>query len=223
MKILVCEDEKAMNASICTSLKNAGYHTDSCYDGIESIDYALSGDYDLIIMDFMMPKMTGDHVVREIRSQGIKTPVIFLSSMSNYYARCLDAGGDYFIEKPFDSNRLLAVIRKFIRTQAGVGTNVLSCADLSIDIGKKGVKRGDKSIHLTRQEFNFLEYLMSNKGKFKSKEDISRTLSPYEGEDERTSNWVTVVINKLHHKIDDGFDKQLLVNYHGFGWSISED
>ena len=223
MRILVCEDEKTMNSSICTTLKNAGYYADSCYDGIESIDYALSGDYDLIIMDIMMPRMTGDRVVKEVRLHGVKTPVIFLSAMGGYYVKGLDAGGDYFIEKPFDSERLLAVIRKFVRSQAGTGTNILSCADLVVNILNRDVKRGGKPIRLTKQEYDFLEFLMVNKGQIKNKNDISKALSSYIGDEERTSNWVTVVINKLHHKIDDGFDKQLLVNYHGFGWSISED
>ena len=166
MRILVVEDEKHLNRIISEAVEDEGYSVDSCYNGVEALEYLECADYDVIILDIMMPKMNGLELVRRLRDRGDSTPVLFLTARDAVADRVegLESGGDYYLTKPFDFQELMAVVRVMTRKYTGNRSNVYTIADLSLDSNTRTVTRAGKNIELTAKEFSLLEYMMRNKG-----------------------------------------------------------
>ena len=222
MRILVVEDEKRLNRIISEALEDEGYSVDSCFNGLDALDYAAGADYDVIILDIMMPKMDGLEVVRRLRAGGNSTPVLFLTARDSVADRVtgLESGGDYYLVKPFDFQELMAVVRVMTRKYTGNRSNVYTIADLSLDATAKTVTRAGKNIELTAKEFALLEYMMRNKGVVLSREMIENNLwnFDYEG----GTNVVDVYVGYLRKKMDTGFDKKLIHTVWGTGWVLKE-
>lgn len=222
MRILVAEDENVLNKMITKALVNEGYSVDSCFDGEDALHYLRMGEFDAVVMDIMMPKISGMEVVRTMRRENNHTPVIFLTAKDSVADRVagLDAGAQDYLIKPFAFEELLARIRVMTRQAAGNDTNVLSVGDLILDIKTKVVKRGEKTISLTAKEFKLLEYLMHNKGIILSREKIENHIwnFDYMG----GTNVVDVYIRYLRKKIDDISDNKLIHTIRGFGYVIEE-
>ena len=222
MRILVVEDEKHLNRIISEAVEDEGYSVDSCYNGVEALEYLACADYDVIILDIMMPKMNGLELVRRLRSEGNNTPVLFLTARDAVADRVegLESGGDYYLTKPFDFQELMAVVRVMTRKYTGNRSNLYTVADLSLDSNTKTVTRAGKNIELTAKEFSLLEYMMRNKGVVLSREMIENNLWNYDYEG--GTNVVDVYVGYLRKKMDTGFSKKLIHTVWGTGWVLKE-
>ena len=222
MRILVVEDEKHLNRIISEAVEDEGYSVDSCYNGLEALEYLECADYDVIILDIMMPKMNGLELVRRLRSEGNSTPVLFLTARDAVADRVegLESGGDYYLTKPFDFQELMAVVRVMTRKYTGNRSNVYTIADLSLDSNTRTVTRAGKTIDLTAKEFSLLEYMMRNKGVVLSREMIENNLWNYDYEG--GTNVVDVYVGYLRKKMDTGFSQKLIHTVWGTGWVLKE-
>lgn len=222
MRILVVEDEKHLNRIISEAVEDEGYSVDSCYNGLEALEYLECADYDVIILDIMMPKMNGLELVRRLRDRGDSTPVLFLTARDAVADRVegLESGGDYYLTKPFDFQELMAVVRVMTRKYTGNRSNVYTIADLSLDSNSKTVTRAGKNIELTAKEFSLLEYMMRNKGVVLSREMIENNLWNYDYEG--GTNVVDVYVGYLRKKMDTGFSQKLIHTVWGTGWVLKE-
>ena len=222
MRILVVEDEKHLNRIISEAVEDEGYSVDSCYNGLEALEYLECADYDVIILDIMMPKMNGLELVRRLRDRGDSTPVLFLTARDAVADRVegLESGGDYYLTKPFDFQELMAVVRVMTRKYTGNRSNVYTIADLSLDSNTRTVTRAGKNIELTAKEFSLLEYMMRNKGVVLSREMIENNLWNYDYEG--GTNVVDVYVGYLRKKMDTGFSKKLIHTVWGTGWVLKE-
>ncbi len=223
MRILVVEDEINMNRLISEALEDEKYSVDSCFDGQEALDYAMAADYDVIVLDVNLPKMDGFTVVERLRDGGCGTPVLFLTARDSVMDKVtgLNAGGDYYLTKPFSFDELLAVIKVMARKYTGNRTNEYSVGDLVVDTDAKTVTRGGEAIDLTSKEFALLEYMIRNRGVVLSREMIENNLwnFDYEG----GTNVVDVYIGYLRRKIDKGRNKKLIHTVWGTGWVLREE
>ena len=222
MRILVVEDEKILNRLITEGIEDEGYNVDSCFNGKDALDYISSAEYDAIVMDILMPKMSGLEVVRKMRSDGNTTPVIFLTSLSEVHDRVegLNSGGDYYLVKPFSMDELVAVVRALARKSSGQHSNELTVGDLTLDMSTQTVTRGGRLLSLSPKEYALLEYMMRTRGIVLSREMIDNNLwnIDYEG----GTNVVDVYISFLRKKIDTGFDKKLIHTVWGTGWIFKD-
>lgn len=222
MRILVVEDERDLNRIICKKLKVEGYSVDSCYDGEEALTYIDGANYDIIIMDIMMPKKNGYEVLAQIRKEKIATPVLFLTAKDGIEDRVkgLDLGADDYIVKPFHFDELMARVRAMIRRNHGSTTNILKIDDLELDCGTRVVKRAGKEIELSAKEFSILEYMMQNQGIVLSREKIEEHIWNYDYQG--ASNMVDVYIRYLRVKIDKDFNTKLIHTVRGVGYVLKE-
>ena len=196
---------------------------DSCFDGEEALDYIFSVEYDIILLDIMLPKRDGFEVLKSIRKKGIKTPVLFLTARDEIEDRVkgLDLGADDYLVKPFAFEELLARIRVLLRKNSGSGEdtgNVLKIANLTVDCNKHEVFRDDVSIKLSAKEFSILEYMMRNKGRVVSKEKIEEHVWDFDYEG--GSNIVEVYIKFLRKKIDNDFSPKLIHTIRRVGYIL---
>ena len=223
MRILVVEDEKHLNRIISEAVEDEGYSVDSCYNGVEALEYLACADYDVIILDIMMPKMNGLELVRRLRDRGDSTPVLFLTARDAVADRVegLESGGDYYLTKPFDFQELMAVVRVMTRKYTGNRSNVYTIADLSLDSNTRIVTRAGKNIDLTAKELSLLEYMMRNKGVVLSREMIENNLWNYDYEG--GTNVVDVYVGYLRKKMDTGFSRKLIHTVGGTGWVLKEN
>lgn len=222
MRILVVEDEKNLNRIISEAVEDEGYSVDSCFNGLDGLDYARAASYDVIILDINMPKLNGLDMVRRLREEGDTTPVLFLTARDSVSDKVegLESGGDYYLVKPFDFSELMAVVRVMTRKYTGNRSNVYTLADLTIDTASKSVTRAGKSIDLTAKEFSLLEYMIRNRGVVLSREMIEDNLWNYDYEG--GTNIVDVYVGYLRKKMDTGFDKKLIHTVWGSGWVLKE-
>lgn len=167
MRILIVEDEKEIADGINVILKNAGYEVDTVYDGLDGLDYILSDIYDLILLDIMLPKINGMDVLKNARAEGITTPVIMLTAkfQPEDKINCLDSGADDYLTKPFDAGELLARIRTRTRKSNTIASDKIEVYDIWIEKNTFKLYGKEKSIKLSKKEFQLLEYLMLNKEK----------------------------------------------------------
>ena len=223
MKLLVVEDDRDLNESLCRRLKRAGHIIDSCYDGEEAIDYIAAGEFDAVIMDIMMPKKDGLNVLSEIRSSGNLIPVLLLTAKDSTedIIKGLDTGAQDYMVKPFVFEELLARLRSITRKAQNNPTNVYTVGDLSVDTAAHSVMRGGKEIELSAREFNLLEYLIKNKGCVLSRERIENNVWSFDYAG--GTNVVDVYIWYLRKKIDDNFDKKLIHTVRGNGYVLRCD
>ncbi len=223
VRILVVEDEKHLNRIICEAITDEGYSVDGCYNGLDALDYISGTDYDVIILDVMMPKLDGFELVRRLRAAGNTTPVLFLTARDSVADRVhgLESGGDYYLTKPFDFQELMAVVRVMTRKYTGNRSNLYTVADLTLDAAAKTVTRAGKNIELTAREFSLLEYMLRNKGVVLSREMIENNLWNYDYEG--GTNVVDVYVGYLRKKMDTGFSKKLIHTVWGTGWVLREE
>ena len=222
MRVLVVEDEQDLNLLLRKVLTKAGYTVDGCLDGEDAALHLLGAEYDAVILDVMMPKKDGYTLVQEMRSQGIDTPVLFLTARDSVADRVkgLDLGADDYLIKPFDFDELLARIRAMTRKHVGLRTNLLTIGDLTMDIEQRRVTRGGEEIPLLPKEFSILEYLIRNKGRVLSREQIEDRIWNYEYAG--SSNNVDGYMSRLRKKLDEGRPVKLIHTVRGSGWVLRE-
>lgn len=222
MKILVVEDERDLNSVITRHLKKNNFGVDSVFDGEEALDFLEYENYDLVILDIMMPKLNGYEVVKKLREKKDETPILMLTAKDSIddKVKGLDSGADDYLVKPFDFNELLARIRAIVRRKYGNTSNQLIIEDLVLDLAKKTVTRNDKNIDLTAKEYEVLEFLMQNKGHILSREQIREHVWDFDYDGE--SNIIDVLIKNIRKKIDIDSSKQLISTKRGLGYVIKE-
>ncbi|MEA4853098.1 MAG: response regulator transcription factor [Christensenella sp.] len=223
MRILIVEDEHSLQNIIVKHLKEEGYLVDGCTDGQSGLDYAIGIDYDCIILDIMLPKMNGLDVLRELRSNGKKAAVLLLTAMDSIEDRVagLDAGADDYLVKPFSFEELMARVRALLRRQNDTKENILTLADLSMDVAEHKVTRGGQAIILTSKEYALLEYLLRNTGRMVTRSQIMDHVWNYDFDYE--SNIVDVYIRYLRGKIDRDFEPKLICTIRGYGYVMREE
>lgn len=223
MRILVAEDEKDLNRLIEKKLAKSGYGVDTAFDGEEALDYVEFAEYDAIILDVMMPKKDGFAVIKEMRSRGISTPVIFLTARDSIEDRVagLDLGANDYLVKPFSFDELMARVRAMTRMKYGASENVLSVDGLSLNCSTHEVTRDGKGITLSAKEYAMLEFMMRNAGIVLSREKLENHVWNYDYEG--GTNLVDVYVSYLRKKVDGGFDKKLIKTVRGFGYVISNE
>lgn len=222
MKILVVEDEKDLNSVISRHLKKNNFSVDSVFNGEDALDYLSYENYDLVILDIMMPKISGYQVIKELRTKKNDTPVLMLTAKDSIddKVKGLDSGADDYLVKPFDFNELLARIRAIVRRKYGNISNQIVIEDLILDLAKKTVTRNNINIDLTAKEYEVLEYLMQNKGHILSREQIREHVWDFDYDGE--SNIIDVLIKNIRKKIDIDSSKQLISTKRGLGYVIKE-
>ncbi len=223
MKILVVEDEERVAHFIQKGLKEEGHAVDVSYDGEDGGFLAEVNDYDLIILDLMLPKKNGLQTCKEIRDHGINTPVLMLTARDSVEdkVRGLDAGADDYLAKPFAFEELLARVRALLRRQSESKTPTLQMADLELDPMSRQVSRSGKAIRLTTKEYALLEYLLRN-----PKKVLSRTLigeHVWDMNFDPESNVIDVYVSHLRTKVDKGFEPALIHTLRGQGYILSDE
>ena len=223
MKILLAEDEVDLNNVVTRYLKKNGYSVDSVLDGEEALDYLEYGEYDLVILDIMMPKVNGFEVIKKLRDKGNHTSVLMLTARDSAddKVKGLDLGADDYIVKPFDFNELMARIRAVVRRKYGNSSNRLVIGDLILDTSEKSVTRAGKQIELTGKEYEVLEYLMQSKNRILSRDQIKEHVWDFDYEGD--SNIIDVLIKNIRKKIDIEAGKQIIYTKRGLGYVIKED
>ncbi len=223
MRILVVEDEHKIANSIKKGLELESYVVDVVFTGDEGYDFAVSEEYDLIILDRMLPGMDGIEICKNIRAQNIHTPIIILTAKGQLEEKIegLNMGADDYLTKPFAFAELLARVRAVARRPKTSTGSILEVDDLMLDTAAFEVKRGGKPITLSQKEFTLLHYLMRHKNKILSKEQIINHVWDYDAN--VLPNSVEVYIKHLRDKIDTPFvGKGLIHTIRGFGYKIGE-
>ena len=221
MKILIIEDDEKIVSFLKKGLVEECYVVDSATNGDEGLYLASVNEYDLILLDIMLPIKDGMQVCKTLRASNNQTPIIMLTAKDSIEDKIkgLDIGANDYLAKPFSFAELLARIRVQLRTTNSSQTKI-SIADLELDLLNKTAVRANENITLTAKEFALLEYLIKNKDRVLSETTINSALSSFE--DSNMSNVVNVYIYRLRNKIDKNFDKKLIKTIRGIGFKISD-
>jgi len=223
MRILVVEDEKKVARFIQQGLEEEHYSVDVAHDGEKGLLMAQSENYDLLILDVMLPKKNGIDLIREYRAGKGTAPALMLTAKTATEDKVagLDSGADDYLTKPFAFAELLARIRSLLRRGAKEKTTVLAITDLELDTVTHKAKRGGRTIELTAKEYALLEYFLRNKDRVLSRTIISEHIWDYNFD--TGTNIIDVYVNHLRNKIDCASDKKLLHTIRGVGYVIKED
>lgn len=221
MRLLVVEDEHKIARAVKEGLEQESYAVDVAYDGETGLNTALNDEYDLIILDVMLPKLSGLEVCRQLRASSNHTPVLMLTARNQErdIVRGLDTGADDYLAKPFSFEVLLARVRALLRRPADSLSEVLRSADLSLNTTTKEVKRAGQIITLSAKEYALLEYLLRNENKVLSKNNIITHVWNFDSD--VLPNTVEVFIAYLRAKIDKPFSEPPLIQtVRGFGYKL---
>lgn len=223
MRILVVEDECDLNNIIVKKLMLEGYSVDACFDGMSALEYIELTEYDAVVLDIILPKLSGTEVIRRLRAKKDLTPVLFLTAKDSIEDRVagLDNGADDYLVKPFSFEELMARIRVMTRKAAGNPTNIFSAVGLTVNCDSHTVTRDGEAIPLSSKEFALLEYMIRNKGIVLQRDRIERHIWNYDYEG--GSNIIDVYIRYLRKKIDDGYDIKLIHTIRGVGYVLREE
>jgi two-component system response regulator PhoP len=224
LRVLIVEDEKRLAENIGRALQeSAGYAVDIARDGEEGLYLATSNDYDLIVLDLMLPKLTGEELLKRYRTRDTATPVLVLTARDEKerVVRLLNAGADDYVAKPFDLGEFLARSKALVRRGKGQRSPVITVGDLRINTIERTVRRGKREIQLAPMEYRVLEYLGHRPRAVVSKTELLEHL--YDFNWEKFGNVIEVYISGLRRKIDDGQDVKLIHTYRGQGYTLREE
>lgn len=223
MKLLLIEDEKELSEALFQILTKNKYLVDAVYDGEDGLDYALTGIYDVIVLDIMLPKLNGLSLLKKIRQEGILTPVIMLTAKSQIEDRVtgLDLGADDYLTKPFAVEELLARLRSLTRRKGiVVNENILTYGDISLNINTYDLDVNDESIRLTLKEFEIIKYFMERPKCVVSKDDLITKLWGFDSEVEY--NNIEVYISFIRKKLSHLKSKVNIVTIRGVGYRMED-
>ncbi|GIH48925.1 response regulator transcription factor [Microbispora rosea] len=222
MRVLVVEDERRMAAALRRGLQAEGFAVDLAHDGNEGLHLARVGDYDVVVLDIMLPGLSGYNVCKQLRAEENWVPILMLSAKDGEYdmADGLDLGADDYLTKPFSYVVLVARLRALLRRGGGRRPSVLRAGDLSLDPAARAVTRGEAPVELTPREFALLEYLMRRSGEVVSKPEIlEHVWDTYDTD----PNVVEVYVGYLRRKIDTPFGRAALQTVRGAGYRLASD
>ncbi len=220
MRVLLAEDEKRLNRIVKRALEGEGYAVDSVYDGEEARYLAEATQYDVIILDVLMPKKNGFQVCQELRQQRITTPILMLTARDDveYRVHGLNLGADDYVVKPFNFNELFARIRSLLRRGTEVKTSKLEAGDLVLDTATREVWRGPRRIELTSKEYAILEYLMRNQNRVVTRTMLEEHAWDYEFDS--APNIIDVYIHRLRRKVDQAGETSLIQTIRRAGYRL---
>jgi len=220
MKILIVEDEQKTGDYLKQGLSEAGFVADLARDGVDGLHLALTGDYDLVVLDVMLPRLDGWQVLREIRQQGQHLPVLFLTARDQVEDRVkgLEFGADDYLVKPFAFSELLARVRALLRRGRASEPELLRAADLELDLLRRRVTRAGKRIDLTAKEFALLELLLRRQGEVLPRSLIASQV--WDMNFDSDTNVIEVAVRRLRAKIDDDFEPKLIRTVRGMGYVL---
>ncbi len=222
MKILLVDDERALTEALATILRKNKYLVDVAFDGEEGLDCALTGLYDLIVLDIMMPKIDGLNVLKLLRQQKIDTPILMLSAKSEISDKIdgLNLGADDYLTKPFNTEELLARVKALLRRKESFTGDTLSFSDISLSRDTFELIRGEKKITLGKKEFQILEMLIMNNGKSIDKEKFIEKIWGYDTDAEY--NTIEVYVSFLRKKLGAVGAKTEIKSIRGVGYMLGE-
>lgn len=224
MRILIVEDDKKIASAIKMGLEFEDFAVDVSEDGLDGYDLASTVNYDLIILDLMLPKMDGMEICKKLRDDGKHIPILILTARGEIEDKVLglNNGADDYLAKPFAFSELLARIRSLLRRSGVFTPTELTCGDLRLNTQTFNVVRGDKDINLSKKEFSLLEYMLRNKNKVVTKDNIIEHVWNYDAD--ILPNTVEVYIGYLRSKIDKPFKKSpsLIKTLWGFGYKLED-
>ena len=220
--ILIVEDEPKTGEYLRQGLNEAGFVADLAANGSDGLHLALHGEYDLVILDVMLPELDGWQVLASLRRRGLEMPVLFLTARDQVEDRVkgLELGADDYLVKPFSFAELLARVRTILRRGRGGGldSNVLRVADLELDLLRRRVTRGGKRIDLTAKEFGLLELLMRRQGEVLPRSLIASQV--WDMNFDSDTNVIEVAMRRLRGKVDDPFEPRLIQTVRGMGYVL---
>ncbi|NQD37942.1 heavy metal response regulator transcription factor [Permianibacter sp. IMCC34836] len=218
MKILLVEDESKTGDYLKQGLAEAGYVTDWVQDGLSGLQQALSEDYELVILDVMLPELSGWKILESLRRSGKSVPVLFLTARDQVEDRVkgLELGADDYLVKPFAFAELLARVRTLLRRGRHRDDDILHVADLELDLRRRRATRGGKRIDLTAKEFALLELLMRRQGEILPRSLIASQI--WDMNFDSDTNVVEVAIKRLRSKMDTAFEMKLIRTVRGMGY-----
>lgn len=223
VRILLVEDEARLAETVRRGLVAEGFVVDVEHDGADGLAAATTGDYDVVVLDIMLPGLSGYQVVRELRAQQVWTPVLMLSAKDGEYdmADAFDIGADDYLTKPFSFVVLVARLRALLRRGAPARPTVLTAGTLTLDPARRRVTRGDTVLTLTPREFGLLQFLMRHQGDVVTKPEILRSVwdTNYTGDE----NVVEVYIGYLRRKVDVPFGLATIETVRGAGYRLRAD
>ncbi|OUC99150.1 response regulator transcription factor [Streptosporangium minutum] len=222
MRVLVVEDERRMAAALQRGLQAEGFAVDLAHDGEDGLHLARQGDYDVVVLDIMLPRLSGYNVCKRLRAEENWVPILMLSAKDGEYdmADGLDLGADDYLAKPFSYVVLVARLRALLRRGANRRPSVLRAGDLSLDPARRRVSRGETPVELTPREFALLEYLMRRHDEVVSKTEILEHVWDTFDTD---PNVVEVYVGYLRRKIDVPFSRTALQTVRGAGYRLAGD
>ncbi len=223
MKILIVEDEPKTGEYLRQGLSEAGFVVDLAPNGTDGLHLALHGDYDLVVLDVMLPGLNGWQVLKSLRGSGLYMPVLFLTARDRVEDRVkgLELGADDYLVKPFSFAELLARVRTILRRgRSGTEATTLRVADLELDLLRRRVTRAGKRIDLTAKEFGLLELLMRRHGEVLPRSLIASQV--WDMNFDSDTNVIEVAVRRLRSKIDDGHDLRLIQTVRGMGYVLDD-
>ncbi len=221
MRILIAEDDSKVLQLLTKGLKEAGFNVESTSDGEQALQQTLLEEYDILLLDVMLPGRDGFSIAEELRKSNRDLPILFISAKHSIEDRIegLQRGGDDYIVKPFSFSEVLARIHAILRrTSKQIESHKIKYDDLEIDLLTRTVRRNGQEIELHQKEFSLLEYLMRHKEQVLTKTQILEKVWNYDFDPQ--TNVVDVLICRLRNKVDKGFDKKLIRTFRGVGYAI---
>lgn len=221
-RILLVEDEEKLARMVELELKYEGYSVEKAFDGRKGLELALSGAFDLVLLDIMLPQLSGMEVLRRLRRES-QVPVIMLTARDSVVDKVsgLDSGADDYITKPFAIEELLARIRAALRTKSGRDSQMLAVGPLAMEVESRRVTVRGQEVELTKKEFDLLRHLLENKGRVLTREALLDSVWGFDFVGE--TNSVDVYIRFLRSKIDEAFGIKLIHTVRGVGYVIKEE